>query len=108
MYKISFYVLPSHLEQVKAAMFEVGAGRIGNYERCAWQSAGTGQYQPLPEADPYSGTEGQLESAEEYLVEMVCEDQLIDKVIDALLEAHPYETPAYSAWPIYNGKKANG
>lgn len=47
MYKITFYVPESHLESVKTALFDQGAGKIGHYDCCAWQAEGIGQYRPL-------------------------------------------------------------
>ena len=98
MYKLSFLVPEAHLESVKAACFKAGAGKIGCYEKCAWQTLGTGQYKPTEGSTPYQGTVGKLQTAREYLVEMVAEETLIKSVIEALLKAHPYETPAYSVW----------
>lgn len=100
MYKISFYVPESHLETVKKALFMAGAGRIGNYDCCAWEAKGRGQFRPLEGSHPFSGTVDQIEKEEEFLVEMVCEDQLIKSILAELIRAHPYETPAYSAWKI--------
>lgn len=101
MYKICFYVPESHLEQVKNAMFNAGAGKIGHYDQCAWQTLGTGQYRPLPGSNPHLGSENKLSHESEYQVEMVCEDALLKSVIVAMINAHPYETPAYSAWKIW-------
>ncbi len=95
MYKISFYVPESHLEQVKQAMFAAGAGKIGHYSHCAWQVLGEGQYKPLTHSKPFLGQQDQLEKAAEYKVEMVCEKHLIHDVIAALKLIHPYEMPAY-------------
>lgn len=100
MHKLSFYVPESHLEAVKTALFQAGAGKIGDYDHCCWQSKGEGQYRPLSGSHPFIGKTDHIEKVCEYLVEMICEDHLIDAVIDALLAAHPYETPAFSAWPI--------
>lgn len=100
MYKISFYVPEAQLETVKLAMFEAGAGRIGNYEQCCWQTKGLGQFKPLEGSTPHIGSTNTLEQVEEYLVEMVCEDALIDSVITALKQAHPYEEPAYTALSV--------
>ena len=47
MYKLCFFVPESHVEQVKAALFAQGAGKIGEYDCCAWQVLGTGQFKPL-------------------------------------------------------------
>jgi len=95
MYKLSFFVPHDFCEEVKAAVFKTGAGRIGTYDSCSWQVAGTGQFRPLAGSDPFIGTTGTLEKVEEYRVEMVCSDELIGDAVDALKKAHPYEEPAY-------------
>jgi hypothetical protein len=77
------------------ALFDAGAGRIGNYEHCAWQVLGQGQFRPLAGSQPFIGAQGVLETVAEYRVEMVCEDAVIDAVIAALRQAHPYEEPAF-------------
>jgi hypothetical protein len=95
MMKLCFYVPATHLETVKAAVFAAGAGRIGDYEHCAWQVAGQGQFRPLAGSNPFIGTQDQLETLEEYRVEMVCDDHCIVAVVAALRAAHPYEEPAF-------------
>lgn len=100
MYKITFYVPESHLDSVKQALFDAGAGRIGEYDYCAWQCKGSGQYRPLAGSTPSMGQQDQLTAIDEYLVEMVCEKNRIKPVLQALIDAHPYEEPAYGAWPI--------
>lgn len=100
MYKLCFYVPESHLEPVKAAVFATGAGRIGDYEACCWQVAGEGQYRPLAGASPWQGEVDKLERTVEYKVELVCADDVLRDAIAALLEAHPYEEPAWQAWQV--------
>lgn len=100
MYKIAFYVPKSHLERTKNALFAKGAGKIGPYDCCAWQTLGTGQYRPLVGSQPYQGKQDKIENAPEYLVELVCEDNLLKIILQELVRVHPYETPAYSAWKI--------
>lgn len=95
MYKIGVYIPRDSAETVKEAMFAAGAGRIGNYRRCAWQSLGEGQFEAMPGSDPHVGELGQLHREAELRVEMVCEDAVIREVIAALRAAHPYETPAF-------------
>lgn len=95
MYKLVFFVPESHLEVVKRAVFEAGAGRVGHYDQCCWQVLGDGQFRPLPGSSPFQGKENLLEQVREYRVELVCQDELIRDAIHALLEAHPYEEPAY-------------
>jgi len=97
MYKLCFYVPESHLEAVKQAMFAAGAGRIGDYDSCCWQVEGTGQFRPLSGSEPFLGQQGVVERVAEYRVEMVCEDSCVKAVAAALLEAHPYEEPAWDA-----------
>ena len=95
MYKLSFYVPESHLAVVKAAVFSAGAGRIGDYEHCCWQALGQGQFRPMPGSKPFIGEQGRLETLPEFKVEMVCDDQYIADVISSLIQAHPYQEPAY-------------
>lgn len=100
MYKLCFYVPESHLETVKVAVFEGGGGRIGNYQNCAWQVLGQGQFQPLPGSQPFIGSTGEVERVMEWKVEMVVVDELIHEAVAALKAAHPYETPAFDVWRL--------
>lgn len=100
MYKISFYVPVSDAETVKDAMFSTGAGNIGAYGRCSWETAGTGQFRPLQGSNPTIGLQGNLERVEELKVEMVCDETHLRNALEALLAAHPYEEPAYGYWKI--------
>ena len=95
MLKLCFYVPESHLETVKQAVFDAGAGKIGDYDHCCWQTLGQGQFRPLAGSQPFLGNEGEEETVKEYKVELVCEDELIKTAIAALIMAHPYEEPAY-------------
>lgn len=95
MYQLYFYVPESHLERVKEAVFAAGGGLIGRYDRCAWQTEGEGQFRPLPGSSPYLGESGTLERVKEYRVELVVKEDSVREVLQALLDAHPYEEPAY-------------
>jgi len=95
MYKLSFFVPESHLEKVKQRLFDAGAGAVGDYDSCCWQSLGTGQFRGLESSSPFLGKKGQIEQVAEYKVEKVIKDQIIKQVVDALKSAHPYEEPAY-------------
>ncbi|MCE8015958.1 NGG1p interacting factor NIF3 [Halomonas sp. MCCC 1A17488] len=100
MYKLAFYVPLEDAETVKEAVFASGAGRIGDYEACCFETRGTGQFRPLAGADPHIGRVGDLAKVEEVKVELVCEDHLIRAAVDALRRAHPYEEPAYDVWKL--------
>jgi len=100
MYKLCFFVPLTHAEQVKAAVFLTGAGRIGDYGECSWETLGTGQFRPLSGSDPFLGETDVLEKVEEFKVELVCEDELIQAAVAALKKAHPYEEPAYEVFKL--------
>ncbi|MET4027487.1 hypothetical protein ABIE59_003025 [Marinobacter sp. MBR-99] len=100
MYKLCYFVPESHLEQTKRALFDAGAGKIGDYDSCAWQCLGDGQFRPLAGSDPFLGSQGELERVREYKVELVCSDELIRFALDALKQAHPYEEPAYEVYRL--------
>jgi hypothetical protein len=99
-YKLAFFVPPSHVEVVKAAVFAAGGGRIGDYDCCAWQVLGQGQFRPLDGSQPFIGQSGVVEQVEEWRVELVVADELIHSVVAALKHSHPYETPAYEVWQL--------
>ncbi|WP_136680422.1 YqfO family protein [Neptunomonas sp. XY-337] len=100
MYKLAFFVPESHRELVKEALFAAGAGRIGDYEACCWQTLGEGQFRPNEQSQPFIGQHGQLETLPEWKVEMVCSDELIKSVIAELRHTHPYEEPAFDVWRL--------
>ncbi|WP_119394265.1 NGG1p interacting factor NIF3 [Salinibius halmophilus] len=95
MLQLVVYVPVTHKEQVKLALFEAGAGTQGDYEHCAFEYAGTGQFKPMASANPFIGEPGALERVEEVKVEMLCPEHLRNAVLQALKAAHPYEEPAY-------------
>jgi len=95
MLKLIYYVPDSHLESTKQAIFSVGAGGIGNYEHCAWQVKGIGQFKPVKGADPYIGEVGELEQVDEWRVETIVIEENAKAVAKALKASHPYEEPAF-------------
>lgn len=98
MYRINVYVPLKHAQPLKQAMFDAGAGRIGLYEHCCWQSQGVGQFKPLSGSQAFIGSVGELEQVDELKIEMVCEAHCIKSVVVAMIEAHPYEEPAYDIY----------
>lgn len=100
MYKISFFVPIDYTEKVKEALFNAGAGKIGLYDCCSWQCLGNGQFRALEDSQPFIGELNQLETVDEYKVELVCSEQNIKAAITALKAAHPYEEPAYEVYKL--------
>lgn len=100
MYKLTFFVPESHKEAVKQAIFAQGAGRYDGYDCCSWETLGNGQFKPLSGSQPFIGQQEKVEIVAEYRVEMICADESIKSVLQALIAAHPYETPAYDVQSI--------
>jgi hypothetical protein len=95
LYQLIVYVPATHAEAVKNALFDAGAGYYENYDRCCWESPGTGQFRALEGSNPAIGHHGIIEKVEEIKIETVCTESVIINVLKALKEAHPYEEPAY-------------
>ncbi len=100
MFKLCFFVPETHLDTVKQAVFDAGGGRIGNYDSCAWQTRGEGQFRAREGADPFLGSLDRVEKVTEYKVELVCTQDNVRAVIAAMKAAHPYEEPAYDVYRL--------
>ena len=94
-YKCVTYVPPTHLESVREALWEAGAGQVGRYSRCSYASTGIGTFWPEGETHPFLGEVGTLNQHSEMRLEVVVPKWYQDRVERALLVAHPYEEPAY-------------
>ena len=99
--RFEVYVPSSHAKEVKAAICEAGAGKLGNYDSCIWETVGTGQFRPLEGSNPYLGSTNQIETVEEVKLECICEQAKVKGVITAMKKAHPYETVAFAYWPVF-------
>ena len=104
MYKFIFYAPENACEKIKKSVFETGAGTLGNYQECAFEVSGIGQFKPAPGADPALGEIGKLEKVHEKKVEILCTEHNIRAALKAMLEAHPYEEPAYEILAVENLK----
>jgi dinuclear metal center YbgI/SA1388 family protein len=82
-------------ERLVDALAEAGAGRLGDYDRCAWTTQGSGTFRPLAGANPTVGAIGEIEQVAETRIEMVVPHRLRADVVAALRAAHPYEEPAF-------------
>ncbi|ALH96528.1 hypothetical protein [Acinetobacter equi] len=102
MLKLIYYVPESHLELTKLSIFNAGAGGIGNYEHCAWQVLGTGQFKPVKGANPFIGELDTLEQLPEWRVETIVPEENAHAVVKALKASHPYEEPAFEFLQIVN------
>jgi dinuclear metal center YbgI/SA1388 family protein len=100
--KIVVFVPESHHANVLEAMAEAGAGWIGNYSHCTFNLKGTGTFLPREGTNPFIGEQGKLEKVEEIRLETIVPESIQNKVIQAMLSAHPYEEVAYDVYPLDN------
>ena len=100
MYKLNYYVPVTVKEETKQALFNIGVGSFENYEECAWETLGKGQFRPLVNANPAIGQVDTLEVLDEYKIEMICSDELIGLAVKTLKEVHPYEEVAYEVFKM--------
>lgn len=98
--KLVWFVPENALDATRNAVFEAGAGRIGDYARCSWYAGGTGTFLGGDGADPTVGERGREERVDELRVETVVPVDRLTEVVAALRSAHPYEEPAYDVYPL--------
>jgi hypothetical protein len=98
--KLVVFVPEDALDTVRDALFSAGAGRIGDYERCSWYTAGTGTFRGGESTDPTIGERGREERVPELRLETVYPDDREAEVVRALRAAHPYEEPAFDLYPL--------
>ena len=99
-HKLVWFVPEEALDATRDAVFAAGAGRIGDYERCSWYTAGTGTFLGGEGTEPTIGTAGQEERTPELRVETVVPGDHVEAIVAALVAAHPYEEVAYDLYPL--------
>jgi len=100
--KLVTFIPESHLEKVRSALFEAGAGVIGNYDHCGFTVAGQGSFSAGENANPYVGEIGKIHFEDEIRLEMALFSHLKRDVIKALIDAHPYEEVAFDLYHLDN------
>jgi len=100
--KLVTYAPIENADTVRNALFSAGAGTIGNYENCSFNSTGTGTYQGNANSNPVIGERGELISASETKIEVTFEKHLESKILKALFENHIYEEVAYEIYNLQN------
>lgn len=106
--KLITYVPNNKLEEVRVALFEAGAGVIGNYDCCSYNSEGYGTFRGNENANPYVGEKGKLHTEGESRLEVIFPFYLKSKLTKCLLNSHPYEEPAFDLIPLANEWKNVG
>lgn len=95
-------------EDIRSALFLAGAGHIGNYKECSFNSSGTGTFQATEGANPYLGEIGKRFEGEEVKIEVIYPQIIESKVVKALLKSHPYEEVAYDLISLSNPSQQIG
>ena len=95
-YQLAVFVPVENATQVYNAMSKAGAGELGSYSGCAFSVEGTGTFLPLEGSHAYIGEVGKREEVKEIRLEMIVPHYKRSQVIQAMLDAHPYEKPAYN------------
>jgi hypothetical protein len=98
--KLVVFVPEDALDTVRDAVFAAGAGRIGDYERCSWYTAGTGTFLGREGTSPAVGAAGAEERVPELRLETVFPAERRPEVLAALRAAHPYEEPAFDVYEL--------
>lgn len=101
-YKLVIFVPIDSVTKVSEAVFAAGAGVIGNYRSCSFQARGTGTFLPVKGAKPAIGKEGKLHQVPEVRFETIVPAEKLDDCIAAMKKTHPYETPAFDIFKLYN------
>ncbi|WP_297134576.1 Nif3-like dinuclear metal center hexameric protein [Terrisporobacter sp.] len=108
LYKIAVYVPISHELIVREALGEAGAGYIGNYSHCTFNTQGIGTFKPEDDTNPFIGTVGEIENVKEVKIETIVPSKLLQKSIDKMLKVHPYEEVAYDVYKLENKGESVG
>ena len=98
--KIIVTIPVENVNEVRNAICEAGAGIIGNYTYCSMSTKCVGTFRPTDEANPYIGEKNNLEFVEEEKLEVICDVNIVKKVISELRKTHPYEEPAIDIIPL--------
>jgi dinuclear metal center YbgI/SA1388 family protein len=100
--KLQTYVPKANAEELRTALFNTGAGNIGNYDSCSFNIEGEGTYKGNELSNPAIGEKGELHTENETAVSVVFKRHLQSSVVKALLNAHPYEEVAYEITTLDN------
>lgn len=102
LYKLAVYVPKTHVDNVRIALGNADAGHLGNYKDCSFTTEGEGRFKPCEGSNPYIGKEGGLESVNEVKIETIVTQRVLNKAINEMIKAHPYEEVAYDLYKLEN------
>ena len=100
--KLVTFIPATHFEQVRQAIFEAGAGHIGNYDSCGYSVEGKGCFRASDKANPFVGQSGTLHVEPEHRFETIFPSYMNRQIVTALVNSHPYEEPAFDIYTLQN------
>lgn len=100
--KLVVFCPENYADKVRESIFSAGAGHIGNYDSCSYNTSGKGSFRALDGSDPFIGEKDKLHFEDEVRIETIVPDFKIGGVVKAMKDAHPYEEVAYDIYPIDN------
>lgn len=100
--KVVCFIPSEHVDTVREAMFDAGAGNIGDYAECGFTTEGNGTYMPIEGADPFEGKIGERSNVSEVRFEVITESYKLGAVLAAMQQAHPYEEVAHEVYTLMN------
>ena len=108
LYKLIVFCPKTHADRMRKALNESGAGAIGEYTACSFTTVGEGRFTPAKNATPFIGTANEEEIVQEEKIEVIVPAAFKNRVLKALLQAHPYEEPAYDMIQLAQKAEALG
>ena len=102
LYKLVTFVSEKQAGKVREAIFTAGAGFIGDYDCCSFNIKGEGSFRGLEGTNPYVGKKGEIHFENETRIETILPGNILNKVLTAMIKAHPYEEVAYDIYPLAN------
>lgn len=100
--KLVTFVPLAQADEVRSAIFEAGAGEIGNYDSCSYNVEGSGSFRAGENANPFIGKINETHFEKETRIETIFPKHQQSRIINALLKSHPYEEVAYDIYPLEN------
>ena len=98
--KLVVFVPEENADEVRQALGEAGAGRIGDYSFCSFSLKGVGRFKPGDDANPHIGSAGQLERVNEERIEVACDKDHAAEIIEVIKKVHPYEEVVLDIYPM--------
>ncbi len=108
LYKLVVFAPKDYTDKVSKALFEAGAGRLGNYDSCSYKLQGEGSFRALEGANPWVGDLGEVHHEKETRIEVLLNNGIKSQVVKKMIAAHPYEEPAYDLIALENESKYSG